>query len=163
MAILRDNRFTRVVRQDVLAVDVPNSACIVDLRIDPSQQFQIRAVQFGYRLQSATDRGNFLFGTVLGLFDVATELITGLTISTILATGEIFFEESITSNTETVKTVVLHDSLRLNGDRKVAFVLLAPIFSAAIASNVFFTLNVIGEATQIPSDEKPRLGAWEIR
>jgi hypothetical protein len=151
-----------------LATPIDNlSANAIDLKIDPSQQYNFYGVHWGYNFSFA-DQANMQQGLLLGILDFRFSLsdpaapFIGASLNTL---GEIFYLSNM--NTRSDKTFSIEDlssPIIINGDRRVTFLQFLPVIQGGFTTAVLdMFLEVRGEITQLQDQDKPRLGNWQIR
>jgi hypothetical protein len=160
MAVRIDQRFNRLISQTIVAADIPNSYNAIDLRIDPSQQFHIYGVEFGFAYTTQADKANFNTGYVAGYLDLNDFPATSypLVVPTTQADVVLFYE--LTGPNEMFAHIRFDTPLIVNGDRRLTFI--QPVMSnfGALAGAAVMNLIVHGDVINV---EKPRIGNWEMR
>lgn len=159
-----DRRLNRLIRRvSTTPAEAAQTALVVDIKIDPSQQLKLYGVDFGYELFAQADRAVILFGPCAGFLSIDASSINGVNNPDLNAGLDIPFYGSISDGNEIFKAQDLSNPTIINGDRSVTFVLYPPFTSAALTGTVGFLLNVRGEITQVQGEDKRRLGDWTLR
>jgi hypothetical protein len=159
-------RLNRVAQQLVLAADLSTSACIVDLKIDPSQQFQIYGVHFGYNFPIDADKGNSRAGYCVGYINPTFDPQTITSFSSQVfneSLGEIVWFDYARLPNEVGNFDDMSTPMIITGDNRLTFILSPPAILGGAAGSIQMALEVRGEITQTPSQDKPRLGDWNLR
>jgi hypothetical protein len=158
--------FNRTLIQRVSTVEYISSNNIVDLKADASQQLEVYGVHYGYLFVANIDRLAFQQSYVIAFLDFQRDVNTFSFASAAAPepqSGDAVFFDSLGNELETFRTVDLAVPLRINGDRRLTFIMPAAELSGVPTEDIFFILEVRGEVTQISQQDKPRLGQWVPR
>jgi hypothetical protein len=162
MPVVRSQNLNRLLHQNVTPAQLPTSFNLIELKADPSQQYLIYGVQYGFIFNAAADNNQLVNSYVLGYINPNTNFAIVPTFP-FTEIGEICFIDALTSETDTFRTVDFSNPLVLNGDRIVTFAFYPPVLAAAVVGTTEMCLLVRGEITQVADEDKPRLGNWRLR
>lgn len=162
MAVAFNQNLNRVVVAQWVAGDILTSHATVDMRIDPSQQYKITGLEFGYALIDA-DQTAFLAGNVFGYLDITIDPTQGSLQFAGLAPpfiGDLIFNWQITSVNDLWQQIRFEDPLIIEGNRRLTFIVGRPQTTVAATGPGSISLVARGD---IINTEKPRLGDWSYR
>lgn len=163
MPLYIEKRLNRTIRKVIQIADIANTALAVDVRIDSSQQFNLYGVTFGMEFLAAADKGTLQFQPCLGILNFSIDGVTLPSQIPLSDANDLPFYESIVDGTQLIKTINYAIPTIIQGDRSITFVLFPPFSSAALTGTPTFVLMVRGEVTQIASQDRSRLGDWNLR
>jgi hypothetical protein len=165
MGVILTYNLNRVAQANWTAGDFLLSHAAVDLKIDPSQQFKISGIDYGYYLIDA-DQTAFLAGNLFGFLDFQNNPAESSLFYAALGApnlGELIFEDQVTSVNDLWKHIDFNRPLVVDGNRRLTFIAGRPQFTAGPTGPGAISLMIRGEITQIEKQENRRLGSWEQR